>query len=337
MKIDYITLGTDRDTTISQARRAEEVGYDGWFTGETGHDPFLMCGYAADATERVHIGTAIAVAFARNPMITAYSANDLHLNSGGRFVLGLGSQIKAHIERRFHMPWSSPAARMREFINAMRAIWRTWNEGDKLDFRGDFYEHTLMTPFFSPQPNPHGTPPIYLAAVGPLMTEVAGEVCDGVIAHSFTTERYLREHTLPALARGRERADTDRDAAVSLGVFTITGRDEQEVANNEAFVKGQIAFYGSTPAYRAVLETHGWEDLQSELNTLSKQGKWAEMSELITDDIVDAFAVRGAPTEVGSLIADRFGDVVDRISLYTAFQYEKDEFEDFAAGLRGEA
>jgi probable F420-dependent oxidoreductase len=187
------------------AKEAEEAGYDGAWTAETSHDPFLACLLGAEHTTRLEVGTAIAVAFARSPMTLAHTANDLQAFSSGRFLLGLGSQIKPHIEKRFSMPWSHPAPRMREFISAMRAIWDSWHNGTKLEFRGDFYSHTLMTPFFNPGPNPHGAPKVFLAGVGALMTEVAGEVCDGFICHGFTTERYLREVTLPALEKGRAR------------------------------------------------------------------------------------------------------------------------------------
>ncbi len=336
MKIDGMTLGADLASVPDEARTAEARGYDGWFTGETSHDPFLTMGLAAEHTDSMEIGTAIAVAFPRSPMHVAYTANDLHALSGGRFVLGLGSQIKPHIEKRFSATWSHPAPRMREFILALKAIWNAWNDDAKLDFRGDFYTHTLMTPFFSPGPNPHGRPAVYLAAVGPKMTEVAGEVADGFLAHGFTTERYLREHTLPNLERGARKAGRDvSEVAVSLPVFVVTGRDEAERANVEQGVKAQIAFYGSTPAYRAVLEAHGWGDLQDELNALSKQGQWGEMGGLIDDEILDAFAVQGEPGEIGGLIRARYGDVVDRVSLYTGFQYDDAQWEQFLSGLRG--
>ncbi len=202
-------IGFDPGDAVSTAQRAEEDGFDGLWCAETGHDPFLPLLLAAEHTERIELGTGIAVAFARNPMSTAVLANDLQDYSKGRFMLGLGSQIKPHIEKRYSMPWSHPAPRMREFITAMRAIWSAWHDGTKLAFRGDFYTHTLMTPFFNPGPNPYGTPKVFLAAVGELMTEVAGEVADGLLAHGFTTARYMREVTIPALEprSGPVRAD----------------------------------------------------------------------------------------------------------------------------------
>jgi probable F420-dependent oxidoreductase len=210
MKVDSGVMAATFEEVGARARELEAVGYDGLLTAETAHDPFLPIAIAAGHTERIELGTGIAVAFARTPMVTAYVANDLQRASNGRFILGLGSQIKPHIEKRFSMPWSRPAARMREYVLALRAIWASWNEGERLDFRGDFYRHSLMTPFFSPPPNPHGAPKVFLAAVGEKMTEVAGEVADGIIVHGFTTERYVREVTLPAIERGLAKAGRDR-------------------------------------------------------------------------------------------------------------------------------
>lgn len=323
MKVDGgFGLGSSGlDGVGDAAREAEEAGYDGIWSAETSHDPFFPLLVAAQNTERVELGTGIAVAFARNPMTLAQIAWDLQAYSKGRFILGLGSQIKPHITKRFSMPWSHPAARMREFILAMRAIWAAWNDGTKLDFRGDFYTHTLMTPFFNPGPNPHGTAKVFLAAVGEKMTEVAGEVCDGILCHGFTTERYLREVTLPALERGAAAGGRQlSDLEVSLPAFIVTGTSEEEMAASAKGVRQQIAFYGSTPAYRGVLELHGWGDLQDELNKLSKQGKWVEMGELIDDEILATFAVVAEPDEIAPEIAHRFGDVVTRVSFYAPYQ-----------------
>ena len=272
---------------------------------------------AAEHTERAELGTAIAVAFARSPMQLAYTAHDLQAYSGGRFILGLGSQIKPHIERRFGMPWSHPAPRMREFIMALRAIWSAWNDGTKLNFRGDFYQHTLMTPFFSPPPAPGGAPGVFLAAVGEAMTAVAGEVADGLLVHAFTTERYLREVTLPALDRGLATAGRSRaEAEVGLLAMIATGRTEEEMARAVAGTRAQIAFYGSTPAYRGVLERHGWAGLGDELNALSRsdrEDKWEAMGGLIDDDVLDAFAVVAEPAGVAARIRRRFGGLIDRV------------------------
>jgi probable F420-dependent oxidoreductase len=310
-----------------RAQQLEALGYDGLMTAETVHDPFLPLAIAAEHTERIALATGIAVAFARTPMVTAYTANDLQVQSRGRFILGLGSQIKPHIEKRFSMPWSHPAPRMREYILAMRAIWNAWNTGERLDFRGDFYTHTLMTPFFAPPPNPHGAPRVHLAAVGELMTEVAGEVADGIIIHGFTTERYVKEVTLPAVERGLAKAGRDRSTfEVSGPLFVVTGRDERELQRASKGTRQQIAFYGSTPAYRGVLELHGWGDLQTELNSLSKRGAWAEMGDLIDDEILETFAVVAEPEAIGAALKSRYGGIVDRCSFYAPYESDREQW-----------
>ena len=326
MKVDG-GISFDTANSAQSARDAEAAGYDGAWTAETSHDPFLACLLAAEHTERIEVGTSIAVAFARNPMTTAYTAHDLQAFSQGRFLLGLGSQIKPHIEKRFSMEWSKPAARMREFISAMRAIWASWNDGAKLDFRGDFYTHTLMTPFFDPGPNPYGPPKVYLAGVGERMTEVAGEVCDGFICHGFTTERYLREVTLPALERGRAKAGTSLEGFEITGPsFVVTGTTEEELEKAKQGTKQQIAFYGSTPAYRGVLDLHGWGGIQDDLNALSKQGKWVEMADVIDDEILHTFAVVGEPEHVAPELLKRYGDCITRISFYAPYKSEPERW-----------
>lgn len=313
--------------SAESARLAEEAGYDGVWAAETNHDPFLLLLDAARSTKRVQLGTGIAVAFARNPMNMAMLANDLQTESDGRFLLGLGSQVRAHITKRFSMPWGQPADRMREYILAMRAIWQTWADGTKLDFRGDFYTHTLMTPFFDPGPNPHGPPKVFLAAVGPRMTEVAGEVADGILAHGFTTESYLKSETIPALERGLVKAGRSLDGyEISLPAFVVTGTNEKEMAAAEVGVRRQIAFYGSTPNYRPVLEHHGWGDLQTELNAMSKQGKWAEMGELIDPDMLNTFAVVAEPEQIAPRLAERFAGVVTRIQFYAPYQSDRERW-----------
>jgi probable F420-dependent oxidoreductase len=326
MKVDG-GISFDTATSATSAADAEAAGYDGAWTAEASHDPFLACLLAAEHTEHMEVGTSIAVAFARSPMTTAQSANDLQAFSRGRFILGLGSQIKPHIEKRFSMPWSRPAARMREYVMAMRAIWAAWHDGTKLDFRGDFYTHTLMTPFFNPGANEHGAPKVFLAGVGERMTEAAGEVCDGFICHGFTTERYLREVTMPALERGRAKVGLTLDGFEICGPsFVVTGTNEEEMARARKGTCQQIAFYGSTPAYRPVLELHGWGDLQDELNVLSKQGRWAEMGDLIDDDVLDTFAVVGEPEQVAPGLLERFGDCVTRIAFYTPYKSDPDRW-----------
>ena len=327
-------LGFDPENIGAVARRVEEQGYDGAWATETGHDPLLVLAQAAPHTERLQLGTGIVVAFGRSPMITATMANDVQLLSKGRLLLGLGSQIKPHIEKRYSMPWSHPAARMREYILAMRAIWSAWNEGTKLEFRGEFYTHTLMTPFFSPGPNPFGPPKVFLAGVGELMTEVAGEVADGFLVHGFTTERYIREVTVPALERGLARAGRDRASfQVSYPGFIVTGGTGEEMEAARGFVKAQIAFYASTPAYRPVLELHGWGEMQPEFNALSKQGEWAKMGELVSEEMLETFAVVAPSSEVAAGVSARVGDVVDRFSFYAPYRLDEERWAEVLAGF----
>jgi len=329
MKVDG-GLGTNLTRAGAQAKELEAAGYSGAWTAETSHDPFLPLALGAEHTTELELGTSIAVAFARNPMLLANLAWDLQSFSGGRVVLKMKSQIKPHITKRFSMPWSHPAPRMRELVQAIRAIWDTWLTGAPLQFRGEFYTHTLMTPFFTPDPKDlegFGVPKIFLAGVGGLMTEVAGETCDGFLCHGFTTERYLREVTIPALERGREKAGKTMDGFQIVGPsFVVTGGNDEELEKAAAGTRQQIAFYGSTPAYRPVLELHGWGGLQDELNALSKQGEWVQMGKLIDDEILNTFAVVGAPEEIAPELQRRYGDVVHRISFYAPYQSDPDRW-----------
>lgn len=318
--------GTGLAELAAEAREREAAGIDGLWSYEGPHDPFLPLMPVAEHTSRLAVGTAIAVAFARNPMTTAYVANDLQVHSKGRFLLGLGSQVKPHIERRFAMPWSHPARRMREYVQALRAIWAAWDTGERLAFRGEFYSHTLMTPFFSPAPSPYGPPAVYLAAVGDQMTRVAGEVCDGLLPHAFTTERYLREHTLPVLEEGLAASGRGRAGfAIAFSGFVVSGTTEEEMAAAARGVREQIAFYGSTPAYRRVLDLHGWGELGVELNRLSRStdaDRWQRMGELIDDEVLGTFAVVAEPDRLGDAILDRFGGLVDRFTFYAPYEHK---------------
>jgi probable F420-dependent oxidoreductase len=317
------------------AERAERAGYAGLWATEVKHDPFVALALASTVTEHIEIGTAIALAFARNPMSLAVQANDLHQLSGGRLLLGLGSQVRAHITRRFSMPWSHPAPRMREYVLALRAIWDCWNTGTKLNFRGDFFSHTLMTPFFDPGPNPFGPPAVLLAGVGRGMTTIAGEVADGFLGHGFTTERYLREVTIPALAEGRKRAGSTLDGFEVVGSpLVATGRTEEQLAAAKLGVRGQIAFYGSTPAYRAVLGLHGWAALADDLHMLSRTGRWDEMPALIDDDVLNTFAVVAEPSTVAAELLRRYEDVMTRMTLYTPYAIDAGLLAEIAAGVR---
>lgn len=292
----------------------EQQGYDGCWTGEINHDPFLPLLLAAEHTSRLELGTSIAVAFARNPMTVANLGWDLQAYSHGRFILGLGTQVKPHIEKRFGMPWSDPVRRMREFVLALQAIWSAWQDGTRLGFEGEFYTHTLMTPMFTPEPQPYPAPKVFIAAVGEAMTEMCGEVADGLLAHAFTTRRYLHEVTLPALRRGMHRSGRDREALqVACPVFIVTGNDDAELSAAATGVRKQIAFYGSTPAYRKVLELHGWGDAATELHRLSRQGEWDAMGSLIDDDMLDAFAVVAPVEKLSAAIRSRCDGVIDRV------------------------
>jgi probable F420-dependent oxidoreductase len=337
MKVDG-GISLDLRKVATSAKEVEAAGYDGAWTAETAHDPFLPLLLAAEHTERLQLGTSIAVAFARNPMLLANIGWDLQYYSQGRFIMGLGSQIKPHITKRFSMPWSEPAARMRDMIQAIHSIWDCWLNGTNLEHRGKFYTHTLMTPFFTPDASEmegYGPPKIFLAGVGELMTEVAGEVCDGFICHGFTTEKYLREVTLPALERGRAKAGKTLDGFEIIGPsFVVTGASEQQMIAAADGTRQQIAFYGSTPAYRGVLDIHGWGGLQDELNTLSKQGKWVEMGSLINDEILNTFAVVGEPEQVGSELHRRYGDVIQRISFYAPYQSDPGRWSKVLADLK---
>lgn len=314
-------IGFNSDAISAEAEKAERDGYDAIWTAEVGHDPLMILASAATSTSRISLGTGILVAFGRSPMVTATSANDLQLLSKGRLFLGLGSQIKPHIEKRYSMPWSHPARRMHEYVLALRDIWACWNDDVPLQFQGEFYQHTLMTPFFNPGPNPYGVPKIFVAAVGELMTEVAGEVADGLLVHPFTTERYLREVTIPALHRGLAKSGRRReDFQISMSGLISTGQTSRERDLARQGVKKQIAFYGSTPAYRSVLDLEGWGALQTQLNELSRIGEWDEMGKLISDDVLHAFSLVGEPGEIPGLINGRFGALLDRFSLYTPYE-----------------
>jgi probable F420-dependent oxidoreductase len=318
MKVDTgLPMRPDIDAIATYAAAQEAAGFSGVWSSETSHEPFLALVAAAQASTTVELGTSIAVAFARNPMNLANIGWDLQAMSRGRFILGLGSQVKPHITKRFSMEWSSPAARMREMVLALHAIWDTWLTGAPLRFDGEFYTHTLMTPYFVPDADDiaeWGPPRIHLAGVGERMTAVAGEVADGFLCHGFSTERYVREVTIPALTKARAAAGKTMEGFEIHGpMFLVTGAGEEEITRGIVAMREQIAFYASTPAYRAVLELHGWGDLQSELNALSKQGRWQEMGTLVDDDVLDAFAVVGEPDAIVPELARRYGDIVDRM------------------------
>lgn len=333
MKIDGM-VRSDLTKVPGDVQAAEALGYDGVATAELANDPFLALVLAAEHSKRVELATGIAVAFARNPMTLAIQAHDLNAYSKGRFTLGLGSQIKPHIEKRFSMPWSAPAARMKEMIQAIKAIWACWYDGERLDFHGEHYSHTLMTPMFRPDVKDYGAPKIWLAAVGPKMTETAGAVADGMLVHAFTTSSFFKEKTVPAVqkvldAEGRKRSDFE----FSLPIMAATASTDEEMEKARFTLKKRIAFYGSTPAYKVVLDHHGWGDLQPELNMMSKQGQWDEMAGLITDEIFDAFGIAGTPAQLTDWVIDRFGGELDRVTI-DLHGADPDEAKELMARLR---
>ena len=328
MKITGALTGKLADIA-NQARTLEASGADVGATIELGHDPLMQLAIAATATNSMQLMTGITVAFARSPMTLAQAAYDVNALSEGRLLLGIGSQIKPHIEKRYSMPWSKPAARMREYVLAMKAIWACWQKGKPLDFRGEFYNHTLMTPMFTPPENPHGAPPVIVAAVGPLMTENAAEVADGVLLHSFTTEEYIRTVTMPAIEAGLAKSGRTRDQLqVVAAPFFITGETEEQFNQVKLAALNQIAFYGSTPAYRGVLESIGYGELQGELNRLSKEGKWLEMGQCIDDTLLNKIALVGEPADIAKKLAQRYGDIFDicGASVFSGSAYSGVEF-----------
>lgn len=323
MRVDLLVMNPELGEIAATASRAEELGYAALLAAETGHDPFMPLALAAEHTERIQLGTGIAVGLSRSPLHLAHAAHDLQRFSKGRFILGVGSQIQAHIEKRFSATWSHPTERMKDLIGAVRAIWRCWDDGEPLRYEGRFYRHTLMTPFFSPAPNPYGPPPIYLAASGPEMTAVGGEVADGLMLHALTSSATLTEITLPALQRGLEASGRSRaDVELYAPVFVITGDTDEELTTADRAVRLQLAFYASTPAYRQVLAFHGRPELPDRLNSLSKQGRWRDMGELIDDEVLDLFSVSGKPEEIGPAVLARFGGVLDRVALYAPYRHE---------------
>ncbi len=331
MKIDS-GLGAELPKVADRVRTAEAAGLDCMWAAETTNDPFLSLTLAAEHSTSVSLGTGVAIAFARNPMSLAYTTNQLQEYSGGRVVLGMGSQVRRHIEKRFSSTWSHPAARMREYVLALRAIWASWNDGAALDFEGEFYTHTLMTPVFAPQPHSFGAPRVFLAAVGPLMNEVAGEVADGVITHGICSARYLREVIMPALDRGLAKSGRRRKAfEVTCPGFISVVEDESTMAKARDAMRRQVGYYASTPAYRPVLDLHGWGDLQTELYACSKSGRWDEMARLVDDSVLDTLTIVCTPDGLASELEARYGGLVDRINVSW---WRKDWWPDVEKDLR---
>lgn len=305
LSLDGALAGIALNDIPAVASQMEVDGFDGVASFEASSDPFLPLLAAGQATNTLQLSTAIAVAFARNPMICAQSAWDLHRASGGRFTLGLGTQIKPHITKRYSEQWSRPAARMKEYVQALQAIWGTFETGDRLSFEGDFYTHTLMTPMFNPGPSGLARPKIYVAGVGPQMLRVIGEVADGLFVHPFHSAEHLQATTLGTLAAGA--ADSGRDDGIDISVINIVSMatTEEELASGRSRAAAQLAFYGSTPAYAGVLDHHGYEDLQPQLNVMSKRGEWNAMRDLIDDGLIDLLTISGTPAQCGAELAER--------------------------------
>ncbi len=321
MKFDASLWVDDLRQAPATARAAEDLGFDAIWTSDTAHNPFFPLVLAAPETTRMALGTAIVVAFARSPMDVAYQSWDLQKLSGGRFLLGLGTQVKSHIERRFGMEWRSPAdAHLRDYIGALRAIWAAWQSGERLNYRGEFYKLTLMTPFFDPGPIDHPHIPIYTAGVNERMCRLAGEISDGFHAHPFHTQRYLQEVVIPEIERGAQRAGRSRDEiAISSAIFVATGGSQAEIDAAVATVRQQIAFYASTPDYAAVMDLHGWGEVREQLSGLASRKQWAEMPALITDEMVAAFALVCPPGELAQRIRHKYTGLLDRVTLYMPF------------------
>jgi len=330
MKIDTQLSGLE--DAPDHARRLEDLGVDGAFTFEGPHDVFTPLVLAAGATTRLELATNVAIAFPRNPVQLAHQAYDLQLLSGGRFSLGLGSQIRAQVEKRYGASFDRPIARMRELIGALRAIFASWETGERLDFRGEFTSHTLMPPMFNPGPNPFGPPPIAVGGLGPQMVRMAAEVADGLLVMPFNTARHFRQRTVPAIDEGLARSGRDRSALTVTGeVIVCCGRDEAELESARVAGRWLLSFYASTPAYRPVLEVEGWQDLQPELNTLSKSGRWEEMPGMIDDDMLAALAAVGSPKEVAAEVEARFAGRVDRVGFYTPYLIAEDTLGELVA------
>lgn len=320
MKIDTNIVVRDMRQVPALARAAEAIGFDGLWSSETSHDPFLMSALVAEHTQRAKLGTAIALAFPRSPGTLAYLAWDLAALSDGRFILGLGTQVKPHIERRFGVKWEPPVAKLREVILALRALWATWQHGARLNFRGQFFKLTLMSPFFDPGPIAHPNIPIYIAGVNRGLCRLAGELCDGFHVHPFHSVQYLRQVTLPAIEEGLRVSGRQRDEMeLASSILVIAGDTQAERESAGHLVREQVAFYASTPSYAPVMELHGWGDTRQRLSRLAAKGRWAEMPALVSDEMLDVFALSGTWEELPGLITARYDGLLDRVMYYLPF------------------
>ena len=326
MKIDGGLMTADLAQVSSHAAHAERLGYDGLWTAEAGHDPYLPCTLAAAATEHATIGTNIAVAFPRSPLVHAQIAWDLQALSRGRFILGLGTQVKGHNERRYSTPWTAPGPRLREMILLIKHIWDVWQNGARPGFQGKYYQFNLMTPFFSPAPLEWPHIPIYIAGVNPYICRLAGELCDGIHIHPFHSTKYIDETIVPNIRAGLEKGGRQRSqVALATTAFVIAGKDRDEIERAKAPVRQQISFYASTRTYIAVLEAHGWGETCYRLNEKAAKGDWAGMAALITDEMLDVYAVQGTYDEIPGLLRKKYGGVIDRLGFYMPIRPGSDD------------
>jgi probable F420-dependent oxidoreductase len=315
MKVDAAIPPTSLTQVPELSQAAERLGFDALWSTETQHNPFLPLALVAEHSQQLKFGTAVAIGFARSPADLAYISWDLAESSQGRFILGLGTQVKAHIERRFGMPWpDSPVGKLGELIHAMRTIWAAWQSGERLNHRGEYFKLTLMTPFFSPAPIRHPDIPVYIAGVNIGLCRLAGEVADGFHSHPYHSARYLREVVLPAIEVGAKRQNRER-AEIKLTVTAMTATNPGE----REFIRSQISFYASTPSYRPVMDLHGWGDIADQLRTLSRKGEWEQMTALVSDEMLDTFAVVAEESQLPAALLERYGGLADRLMLYIPF------------------
>jgi probable F420-dependent oxidoreductase len=324
MKFDVTIFPEDLNSTIALARKVEAYGFDGLWTAEAAHNPFLPLTLAATSTQKIQLGTAITVAFPRSPMVTAQIAWDLAAQSKGRFILGLGTQIKIHIVKRFSALWvDKPAAQMREYVESLRAIWKAFQDGGSLRYRGEIYSFGVLPPFFNPGAIEHPQIPVYIAGVNKELCKLGGEIADGFHVHPFHTVRYLQELIRPSIAAGAAKSEKNMaDVSLSCAIFVVTGSTPEEIERNTIEIKSQIAFYASTPGYRPVLEMHGWGDFGDKMNQLTKEGKWNEMWRDVPDEILHEMAVVAPPDELPYKVRERYTGLLDRVGYYFPFKPE---------------
>ena len=334
MKIDAEGFPESPAESAGLAKKAEELGFDCVWFNETKHDPFVQLALAATVTSKINVGTSIALAFTRSPTTLAYSAWDIQSLSRGRLILGLGTQVKGHIERRFGLKWESPAPKMKEVIQAIRAVWNTWETGEKLDYHGRFFQLNLMTPFFDPGPIAWGKIPVYVAGVNEGMCRLAGRHAEGLHVHPLHTMKYLRDVVDPALREGARAAGRKRsDISVAASVFAAVGDESKEVKKEKEALRDQIAFYASTRTYGSLMRLHGWGDISERLHELSVKGDWGKMASLVPDEVLDEFVVEGNWDEIGKLLEGRYGEMIDRVRLYRPFD-GTDKWRRLVAGFR---